>query len=155
MFAGVLDGGQNEVFLGGTRLKQFMESVEKAPVRFRRRCRSRLSLQQARRANRKMGLMRAMGLMGPMRSKDRMTSPSHPSVPATSDWSGLLAAGASFLDQLSKTIGAAQPRAGGGLPTGLIAQDQHTGQPYLKLPLPDEGTMRKIADLLSVFTGGR
>ena len=30
MFAGVLDGGQDEVFLGGTRLKQFMESVEKA-----------------------------------------------------------------------------------------------------------------------------
>lgn len=30
LFAGVLDGGQDEVFLGGTRLKSFMESVEKA-----------------------------------------------------------------------------------------------------------------------------
>ena len=30
MFAGVLDGGTNEVFLGGSRLKRFMESVEKA-----------------------------------------------------------------------------------------------------------------------------
>ncbi|MGQ9592168.1 MAG: DEAD/DEAH box helicase, partial [Planctomycetota bacterium] len=28
VFAGVLDGGQDEVFLGGTRLKRFMESVE-------------------------------------------------------------------------------------------------------------------------------
>jgi hypothetical protein len=30
MFAGVLDGGAKEVFLGGTRLKRFMESVETA-----------------------------------------------------------------------------------------------------------------------------
>lgn len=30
LFAGVLDGGQDEVFLGGTRLKRFMESVESA-----------------------------------------------------------------------------------------------------------------------------
>jgi SNF2 family DNA or RNA helicase len=29
-FAGVLDGGQDEVFLGGSRLKRFMESVERA-----------------------------------------------------------------------------------------------------------------------------
>ena len=28
LFSGVLDGGSNEVFLGGTRLKRFMESVE-------------------------------------------------------------------------------------------------------------------------------
>ena len=26
----MLDGGESEVFLGGTRLKRFMESVEKA-----------------------------------------------------------------------------------------------------------------------------
>ena len=28
LFAGVLDGGANEVFLQGTRLSKFMESVE-------------------------------------------------------------------------------------------------------------------------------
>ncbi|MGE0608944.1 MAG: DEAD/DEAH box helicase [Pirellulales bacterium] len=30
LFAGVLDGGEKEVFLGGSRLKRFMETVEKA-----------------------------------------------------------------------------------------------------------------------------
>ncbi len=29
LFAGVLDGGENEVFLGGSRLTRFIESVEK------------------------------------------------------------------------------------------------------------------------------
>jgi len=29
LFSGVLDGGSNDVFLGGTRLKRFLESVEK------------------------------------------------------------------------------------------------------------------------------
>ena len=30
LFSGVLDKGKDEVFLGGTRLKQFMDSVDKA-----------------------------------------------------------------------------------------------------------------------------
>src|SRR5262249_38661516 len=30
LFAGVLDGGEKEVFLGGSRLKRFMETVQKA-----------------------------------------------------------------------------------------------------------------------------
>src|SRR4029079_14843856 len=30
LFAGVLDGGEKEVFLGGSRLSKFMETVEKA-----------------------------------------------------------------------------------------------------------------------------
>src|SRR5206468_963133 len=30
LFAGVLDGGQDQVFMGGSRLKKFMDSVEKA-----------------------------------------------------------------------------------------------------------------------------
>src|SRR5262249_2195505 len=30
LFAGVLDGGEREIFMGGSRLKRFMESVEKA-----------------------------------------------------------------------------------------------------------------------------
>jgi len=46
-------------------------------------------------------------------------------------------------------------RAPGGLPTGLVARDETTGRPYLKLPLPDANVMQKIADLLSIFTGGK
>src|SRR5262249_62122755 len=30
LFAGVLDGGEKEVFLGGSRLNKFMETVERA-----------------------------------------------------------------------------------------------------------------------------
>ena len=33
LFAGVLDGGEREVFLGGSRLARFMESVEQATAR--------------------------------------------------------------------------------------------------------------------------
>ena len=92
---------------------------------------------------------RADGAEGGEQSAD---SRSGSSAPAPSDWTELLTAGASFLEKLGKTIGAAEPRAG-GLPAGLVARDEHTGQSYLKLPLPDEGTVRKIVDLLSAFTG--
>ena len=43
----------------------------------------------------------------------------------------------------------------GGPPAAMVARDEATGQQYLKLPLPDGDMMRKIADLLSVFTGGK
>ena len=37
LFAGVLDGGDTEVFLGGSKLNKFMETVESATTAFRRR----------------------------------------------------------------------------------------------------------------------
>ena len=41
----------------------------------------------------------------------------------------------------------------GGLPGGLVAQDKQTGQPYLKLPLPEPETVQKILDWFSAFSG--
>jgi superfamily II DNA/RNA helicase len=156
MFAGVLDDGQNEVFLGGTRLKRFMESVEKAAEAI-----PAAMPQQAERAagesrDEGEGNDETDGSDRTDRSEEEpRDSQSRPSVETPSDWTGLLAAGASFLEQLSKTIGGGEPRSGGGLPGGLVARDEKSGQSYLKLPLPDEGTVRKIVDLLSAFAGGK
>ena len=35
----------------------------------------------------------------------------------------------------------------------LIAQDQETGRPYLKLPVPQGDVLGKLADLLSALAG--
>jgi len=141
MFAGVFDDGQNDVFLGGTRLKRFMESVEKA----------------------------AGSIPPPMPQQtesapDDDATESVPSVPSSStsppqpqppNWNDLLATGMSLLEKLGQTLGASRQAGQGGSPAAMVARDEATGQNYLKLPLPDGDTMRKIADLLSVFTGGK
>jgi len=129
------------VFLGGTRLKRFMESVEKA----------------------------AGSIPPPMPQQtesapDDDATESVPSVPSSStsppqpqppNWNDLLATGMSLLEKLGQTLGASRQAGQGGSPAAMVARDEATGQNYLKLPLPDGDTMRKIADLLSVFTGGK
>jgi superfamily II DNA or RNA helicase len=155
MFAGVLDDGQNEVFLGGTRLNRFMESVEKAAGSI-----PPSMPQQAEPAagdsSDRAGADAADGTDrtdGTDTAEESAASQTSPAASAPPDWANLLATGASFLEQLSKTIGAGESRSAGGLPAGLVARDESSGQSYLKLPLPDEGTVRKIVDLLSVFAG--
>jgi superfamily II DNA or RNA helicase len=158
VFAGVLDDGQSEVFLGGSRLKRFMESVERAadsiPPSMPQQSEATVGAagefgdgsdgtDRTDRTNRTDGAMQSTG------------SPGRAAAPAQPDWAELLAAGASFLEKLGKTIASTEPRASGGPPVGLVARDEQSGQSYLKLPLPDEGTVQKIVDLLSVFTGRR
>jgi hypothetical protein len=68
----------------------------------------------------------------------------------------LLAAGASFLDQLSRFVAsahAAPPGQGGesALLASLFARDEGTGQAYLKLPLPSEAALKQIAGALGTL----
>jgi superfamily II DNA/RNA helicase len=152
MFTGVLDDGQNEVFLGGTRLKRFMESVEKAAGSIPASMPQQAEQAAGESGEAGDGTDRTNGTDGNEIERSSATQ-NLPTAPVQPDWTDLLTAGASFLEKLGKTFAAAEPRAQGGLPTGLVARDEHTGQSYLKLPMPDEGTVRKIVDLLSVFTG--
>jgi len=41
------------------------------------------------------------------------------------------------------------------LPAGMLARDEQTGQPCLKIPLPPPETVQEIARLLSTLLGGR
>jgi hypothetical protein len=39
-----------------------------------------------------------------------------------------------------------------GLPAGLLSRDETSGQPYLKLPLPEPETVQKILELFGALT---
>lgn len=140
VFAGVLDDGQSEVFLGGTRLKRFMESVEKASGSIPPSMPQQTESSPDDNAEEAVPSARASSTASPQ--------------PQQPNWSDLLSAGVSLLEKLGQTLGANRQGNEGRSPNALIANDETTGQPYLKFPLPDGDTMRKIADLLSVFTGG-
>jgi len=139
LFSGVLDKGKDEVFLGGTRLKRFMDSVDKATT----------------------------AIPGAMPQQDKSGGDgdgTEEEIPAAAKskgiaeatqeqgWDDLVSTGLSFLDKLGRALfdekeqpRKAGPRAFSGL---RIETDKATGQRHLKLPMPKKEAIQGIADLL-------
>ena len=164
LFAGVLDQGEDEVFLGGTRLKRFMESVEQGhrrdPGVDAARARSKRSGPRRRGGRRAGRPRRRRAAAG--RGRRRNLAPESPAagpivMPAGQPgWSDIISAGMSLLQQLTASAGSGSGRGGGGgLPASLVARDEATGQPYLKLPMPNADVVQKIVELLGSLTGGK
>lgn len=131
MFAGVLDGGVSEVFLGGTRLKHFMESVDKV----------------AQAIPQPMPVQANADDQRP--EEDDKTKAARAEIPAQPDWGDLISAGRSFLDRLGRALATdtkTPVEVGGGL---KIETDESTGQRHLKLPAPSKEVLRGIAGLLN------
>ena len=150
LFAGVLDGGQSEVFLQGTRLSKFMESVEQVAG----------AMGEAE-GDADMPASPATGF-----GSEAPAAPSATSAPRASDvataetdaqtveaaaahaeaadpWAAILGAGAALLQ------GLAAARSGAGSVNATspiqIEHDPITGQASLRLPLPDPAVLRQLA----------
>jgi len=157
VFTGVLDGGQDEVFLGGTRLKQFMESVEKATDSIPRP----MPLEPPPEGDGE-GAREPVPSRGRRRETEEAAEARPEAQPPSPDaiWTDVVTAGMSLLDKLAQAFSAGKPaEAGKGepsplrLPSGLLVRDQSGGQPYLKLPLPKPEVLEQIAGLLSGLLG--
>ena len=158
LFAGVLDGGEQEVFLGGTRLKKFMDSVEKATQAIPAPTSDTVApmpaveaAQPSEKDEDEEGL--PVAAAAPVAA---------PPVAAASDaqvLADLVTAGRAFLDGLERALqpAAAQTSAAGqpSASEALVERDAKTGQAFLKLPMPSRETVEKIALVLRALTGGR
>ncbi len=114
LFAGVLDGGETEVFLGGSRLNKFMETVESTTKAIPEAMAEDAAPEPASRAE--------------SDSASRVASAPGDEAPAD-PWAGLLQTGMALLQQF-----AARPTAGAGL-ASLVTRDERTGETYLKVPV--------------------
>ena len=156
LFAGVLDGGESEVFLQGTRLSQFMHSVEQvagkmgeAEVGSDSAGAARLTpeAEPVPEADSTVTVPAAAAPASPA-SAASTTTPgpaANPTLPAN-PFTALLEAGALLLQGLA----AARP-ADDGQPTQPlfhIERDPNTGQQSLRLPLPDAAVMQRLAKAL-------
>jgi superfamily II DNA or RNA helicase len=127
MFAGILEGGQDEVFLGGTRLTRFMESVD-----------------------------RATGAIPQAMPAAEESPAGEPAPPVEAAWSEVMAAGAALLEKFGRALETAQAPAGAKkvpAPGGLLERDPKTGRSYIKLPVPEPDTLRRIMELLGGLAG--
>jgi superfamily II DNA or RNA helicase len=154
LFAGVLDGGEKEVFLGGSRLNRFMETVEKTT--------SAIALPEAE------DRAEAATAASDEDARDEAHPVPAPASPpgvsgtaagvsgasgvAADPWSGLLQTGLSLLEQL-----AAAARTSPDERQGLrfIERDSQTGRDYLRIPMPSpdvlDRTLGMIGALLDRF----
>jgi len=142
LFAGVLEKGQDEVFLGGTRLKRFMDSVEKATTNIpesmpTKEEEARQQREAAQEVLSKSGVKTA-GKKG-----------------AGTSWESLISTGLSLLSKLGENLSEK-----GQHPKQTIAKaissisvetDQATGQSRLQFPIPKKETLHTIANLIHEF----
>ena len=169
LFAGVLDGGQSQVFLQGTRLSKFMQSVEKvagAMGEAETDATSAAAVDTAAAigtvaANVATPAAPAAVDASPARETSNgrfgaavdtpalalasspgdtaASPPTAPEGPPADPMAALLEAGAALLQ------GMAQARAERGSAAFAIEADPHTGQPSVRLPLPDPRILQQLA----------
>lgn len=134
VFAGVLDGGEDSVFLGTTRMKRFMKQVESVtqavPTTAHEPPPGPLE-EEPEVPERELSAAER----GPRRAEG---------APALQP---LLEAGAAFLRELGTLVGGRQADAR-SLLGSVMQHDEKTGRQYLKIPVPDPKTIQKAAAAL-------
>ena len=133
MFEGVLDGGESEVFLGGSKMKKFMETVENVSSNIPEQAPAQEEASEPEQE--------------PDETEARAAAEASPQQQA---WESLLAAGVDFLGKLGQAVQAPSGQEPSAGPLGaLIERNEKTGAPEVRIPLPDPETAQKLGGLLS------
>jgi superfamily II DNA or RNA helicase len=140
LFSGVLDGGEKEVFLGGSRLDRFMKTVETATSRIPE-AESETSIS---RGQSRAELPRPAAGVARPKAASRISGVR----PAAEPWAELLQTGLVFLEQVAAASRQGDSKAGSGQEAGrgagLVRRDPQGGASYLHLPLPDSETLERL-----------
>ena len=127
LFAGVLDGGEKDVMFGGTRLTKFMQTVEET--------------------TQSIPKVQSDDSNGTMISTNRERKRAEqPAVASADPWASLAQTGLAFLQNL-----AAVSQTSNGKANPMIARDEKTGEPYVKLPMPSPEVMQQLMTALSAL----
>lgn len=126
LFAGVLDGGEKEVFLGGSRLTKFMESVETATQAVPPAAADTEETQPSPEPP-------------PSAVTDGEPEPEAVSagpVAVADPWSSLLQTGMALLQQFATASRPAAAAPAAAPPGPRVERDPHTGAAYFRVPVP-------------------
>ena len=128
LFAGVLDGGEREVFLGGSRLSRFIDTVEKAT------------------ATTDVPPERGSAPQAPGPTEQR-GEPVVSAIPVPADggadvWAPLIQTGLTLLEQFADALRPAAASGRTGL--SLVHRDPTTGQDYLRIPVPKQEVLDRV-----------
>ncbi|MFN0317442.1 MAG: DEAD/DEAH box helicase [Burkholderiales bacterium] len=141
LFEGVLDGGESDISMEGTRLSRFMKTVDEVTG--------------------SMGVAETAETSSPpeapadtapevMPSAEAATFTEPEAAPPNDPWAPLINVGLKFVESLA-AAGASKDAKGGA---SWIETDARTGQSYLKLPIPEPAAVQKLAEALSGLLSG-
>ncbi len=134
VFAGVLDGGENEVFLGGTKLKKFMDTVDQVSQKVS----TAIPLQEED---------QYLDGFDTVTDDEELTAPQEttqkPITQGAEGWTDLIATGLDFINKLGQTVQEPERET---KTNPYIGKDKETGETYIKLPMPDQDTMKKVSE---------
>jgi superfamily II DNA or RNA helicase len=151
LFAGVLDGGEHEVFLQGTRFSKFMESVEQVAGAMGEADADPAAEPSvaARMGDTPQAVDTVRGsaeaaAAGPARLPEQPIAEDAASRAVPADpWAALFEVGATLLQGLATARTAAGTSSGAAPIT--IERDPVTGQASVRLPLPDTAVLQRLA----------
>jgi hypothetical protein len=168
LFAGVLDGGGSEIFMHGTRLSKFMESVEQVTgamgeaddegavatesageAAAQNVAEAVPAVEPAPASSGESALPtgEAAASEGGVAEPDRLEVPKQ--APAVDPWTTMIDAAARLVDHLAT--------GGGGASAGTpswVETDPATGRSYLRVPMPEPDTVARLAHALSGLLEG-
>ena len=136
LFAGVLDGGEREVFLGGSRLSRFMETVEKTTTAIA----PSADIDADRTSEAEPRIKPARRPVVPALS---------PAVGPASGWGAVVQTGVAFLEQLVSASHGAGPRDAEGL--RFVHRDPQTGEDYLRIPVPSPDVLDHVLQTIGAL----
>ena len=141
--AGVLDGGDKEVHLGGSRLTRFMESVERATAP-RPPTSPPVELADVATARGRAVPPATGGAANRKPGADENGRDGNP-------WQSLLVLGQALLAEMAQNHEPDANEQSGR----LVRRDPETGERYLRVPVPAKETMARLADVLRDLLAGR
>jgi superfamily II DNA or RNA helicase len=167
LFSGVLDGGDSAVFMNGTRLAKFMESVDEvtgamgtaeeagpAPVgTMPVPAPAPPPLAEVDEAATASPPTVEVGAIG--QATEAPASPAAPLATSAADpWAPLLEAGLRWIESLNESTVPAADDGGQDDRRPRISTDPRTGARSVTLPLPDPATVKRLAEGLSRLLAG-
>jgi hypothetical protein len=139
--------------MGGTRLKKFMESVEKVSGSIRQAPFG----DEAAASDRERAETQSNGEASEAAPAADVAPAQALIVPGADAWSEVLATGAALLQQLSGAL-RADGQGASALPPGIaesiLERDDQTGQTYLKVPMPQPEMLARALGSLRNLLGG-
>ena len=139
MFEGVLDNGQDTIFLSeGSKFSQMMDTLGEMMEETEKPAEQQVATEETtEQASTGTDIV------------ETSAEPQRPQVPTTPK--DLIAQGVSFLSGLAATL--KSPEATEQLVNTLIETDAETGQTSLKIPVPDKQTVRNLLDIVGKLFG--
>jgi hypothetical protein len=165
LFAGVLDGGNSAVFMNGTRLAKFMESVDEVTGAMGTAEEASPAPVGAAHAPAQQSMAEVdeaappapppAEVAGSEQATEAAASPAAPPGTAPADpWAPLLEAGLRWIESLNVSDAPAAADGDKDDRRPRISTDPRTGARSVTLPLPDPATVQRLAEGLTRLLAG-